>query len=378
MHIAIDAINFNDHVRGPDRYLIGLLEGLAKLSEAARYTVFYAPWQRHFETLALPPNFEFIRCHPPHQRSLRLLWHAIFFPRIARSVNPDILHLPNLIYVPRIGVPVVMTVHDLAHYRYPEKFGRVRSGLLRWLLHRTVANADFAIAVSEYTRNDILRFLKYPGKRIRVIAEGGPCPMEPASLTTSHTLYFLYVGQLELTKNIETLIYAFLASSLFKEQGVELWIAGRMGNAASAIRHALASSNHDGRVRLLGYVDDHKLPLLYAGCQAFVFPSLIEGFGLVLLEAMAYGAPVIAANASVIPEVVGDGGLLVDATDASAIRMAMETVHASPGLRSELRTRGRNRLGAFSWHKAATDTWQVYKEARAISPTSTDASKDVI
>lgn len=362
MHIAIDAINFNDHVRGPDRYLISLLQTLAARPDDTRYTIFHAPWQHHYPALSLPPRFRFVLCHPPRRRALRVLWHALVFPRMLRRAKPDVLHLPNLIYVPRIGVPTVLTVHDLAHYQYPHKFGMLRSLLLRRLLHRTIGNADLVIAVSDYTRRDIVRFIGYPAARTRVVWEGGPLLQDQHPAPQPEKDYFLYVGQLERSKNVDTLVRGFLDSELFKQRGIELWIAGRMDNAEVDIRAALDGRNDDGRVKLLGYVADAQLPSLYAGCQAFVFPSLIEGFGLVLLEAMCHGAPVIASDASVMPEVVGEAGLLVAARNAEAVRVAMERVYTENGLRDKLRQAGYARLRMFSWETAAEETWRCYQE----------------
>jgi len=365
MHVAIDAINANDFIRGPDRYLIDLLRKLAELENGTRYTIFFAPWQHHFRSLSLPENFHFECLNAPRRQVKRVLWHALIFPAIVAKLHPDVLHLPNLIYVRRFGVPVVLTVHDLAHYRYPEKFGFVRSHLLRRLLHKTVNNADFVISVSEYTRQDILRFIGFPTERIRVILEGGPAIQRQNKSETDVTAsrYFLYVGQLERTKNVERLVRAFCESPIFKEAGVELWIVGRPGNASEDIQSAIAAYDAEGRVRLLGYVEEERLPGLYINCDAFVFPSLIEGFGLVLLEAMSYGAPVIAANASVIPEVVGDGAMLVDALDTQDLRAKMEKVYVDRSLRENLRDRGTARVGLFSWKKAAEETWQLYSEA---------------
>lgn len=372
MHVAIDAINANDFIRGPDRYLIELLRKLAELNNGTRYTIFFAPWQHHFRALSLPDNFHFECLNAPRRQATRVLWHAHVFPGIVAKLRPDVLHLPNVIYVRRCGVPVVMTVHDLAHYRYPEKFGIVRSYLLRRLLHKTVSNANFVISVSEYTRWDILHFLSFPAARIRVVLEGGPpIQHQDKSLPSMRgSRYFLYVGQLERTKNVERLVRAFCESRHFEEAGVELWIAGRRGNATEDIQRAIAAYAAEGRVRLLGYVDEERLPQLYMGCEAFVFPSLIEGFGLVLLEAMSYGAPVIAANASVIPEVVGDGAMLVDALDTEDLRAKMEQVYADPALREMLRVRGEARVKSFSWEKAADETWQLYREAAALRHTT--------
>ncbi|MDO8680996.1 MAG: glycosyltransferase family 1 protein [Acidobacteriota bacterium] len=358
--VAIDAINDNDRIRGPDRYLIGLLQGLAEHDRTSEYLVFYAPWQTFYERLALPPNFRKLLCRPPRHRLVRVLWHALAFPRIVARYRPDVVHLPNIIFVPFLSAPVVMTVHDLAHFRYPEKFGYFRGYTQRWLIRWSLPLARTLVAVSRFTRDDLRRYAHCAESRVRIIGEGGPAPKDVPK-TSDHPPYFLYVGQLERSKNVESLIQAFAASQVLRDAGVELWIAGKPAGAASEITR-LAQSLGGGRVRLLGYVDDARLPTLYGDSLAFVFPSLIEGFGLVLLEAMAYGAPVIASNASVIPEVVGDAGLLVDATDLAQLQQALERVYREPALRTQLIRKGRERLKDHSWHRAAGQTLRVYEE----------------
>ena len=364
MHVVIDAINFNDSIRGVDRYLIGLLEGLKNIEKKNKYTILYAPWQIHYQNILLPGNFEFIKCTAPRNPYLRVFWRIFKLPGIIRQIQPDLVHLPNLIYAPRLKVPIVMTVHDLAHFRFPEKFGRVRVYLQRLLIRMAMKQAKHVIAVSDYTKKDMQRFVNYPSIKTSVILEGGPDPLD-VEVSASQPPYFLYVGQIERSKNVERLIEAFFSSKLFKDKGVQLWIAGQMGNAAPEIGSLLDKYNQDGRARLLGYVKEDELAGLYAGSIAFVFPSLVEGFGLVLLEAMAYGAPVIASSASVIPEVVDDGGLLVDATSTDAIQAAMERVYQDPELRLNLKVRGRARLKVFSWPQAAKETSTVYKRSLA-------------
>lgn len=361
MRVSIDAINGSEQVRGPDRYLIGILEGLQQCGGNVEYVVFYAYWQSFFEALHLPDNFRFVRCTPPRHQILRVLWHIFVFPHLVKREYPDVVHLPNIIFIPFLSAPVVMTVHDVAHFRFPEKFGYFRGYTQRLLIRGAMALADAIIAVSEYTRQELHTHLGYPVKKVSVIGEGGPTPVDPPK-TSQGPRYFLYVGQLERSKNIETLIDAFAESTLFADQGVELWIVGKAGNAATQIAQRIATLGQ-GRIKHLGYVGDAELPALYANALAFVFPSLVEGFGLVLLEAMAYGAPVIASDASAIPEVVGEAALLVNARDAHALQGAMERLCGDAGLRASLVVRGRQRLQTFSWEAAARQTLALYQEA---------------
>ena len=363
MRVVIDAINDNADLRGPDRYLIGLLRGLAARPGGHDYVVLHAPWQTFFHGLGLPGCFRFQVCRPPRGRLRRVLWHALRLRTVVQQAGADVVHLPNVIFAPALGVPTLMTVHDLAHFRSPEKFGLFRGYLQRGLIRMAVRLADRLIAVSEFTRCDLHRILRLPDGKTVVIGEAGPEPLD-LQAPPAWRPYFLYVGRVERSKNIETLVAAFAGSEPLARAGVVLKIAGSAGNASGRVQ-ALAASLAPGRVQLLGHVAEGELPGLYAAALAFVFPSLVEGFGLVLLEAMAYGAPVVAADATVIPEVVGDAALLVDGRDAAALRRALESVHADPALREELRRRGRLRLTAFSWQDVADATRAEYERLAA-------------
>lgn len=358
MKIVIDAINDNEQVRGPDRYLIGLLQGLVQIEARDDFVIFYAPWQTFYEQLHLPSNFRFVRCFPPRGRIARVVWHALKFHRVVEAEQPDIVHLPNIIYVHGLKSPTLMTVHDVAHFTHPEKFGYLRGYLQRWLIRGAVRLSSHMLAVSNHTKAQMERYLGSMGERVTVIAEGGPDPQNVPR--ADDVRYFLYVGQLERSKNIESAIQAFAQSSQMKEHAVEFWIAGRPGNAAAQIDKLIRSLN-DPRIRLLGYVEESRLPSLYASAVAFVFPSLVEGFGLVLLEAMAYGAPIIASSASVIPDVVGDAAVLVDATDCAALQHAMETVETDAALRAQLIAAGRRQIQKFSWKHTAQLTHDLYR-----------------
>jgi len=219
------------------------------------------------------------------------------------------------------------------------------------------------ISVSTFTSGDIRRFVGYPDSCIHQISEGGPDPKPPRPAKQDPP-YFLYVGQLERSKNVEALIAAFCNSGVLAEKGVELMIAGNPGNAATDIRQLVKRSG-SRRIKLLGYVDEETLGELYACCLGFVFPSLVEGFGLVLLEAMAHGAPVIAMRTGVVPDVVGDAGLLVDTDRGDGLQFAMEKLLGDPECREGLRDRGYQRLARFSWARAARESLEVFERTAA-------------
>jgi glycosyltransferase involved in cell wall biosynthesis len=377
MHVLINAINDNATVRGPDRYLLGLLSGLAEIDRRTRYTITYAPWQEAFRAPDLPSNFSTVCLNPPRHRIPRVAWHACVFPFQVRRLQPDIVHQPNIIFAPALGRPVIMTVHDLAHFRFPEKFGLMRGWTQRALIRAAFWNVDRAIAVSEFTRGDMDRFTTYPNARTTVVHEGGPSPRPRRDPAASDKPFFLYVGVIERSKNIEQLIVEFCESEKLRQQDYELMIVGRAGNAMARVARLVAERG-EGRVKLTGFVSEDRLEELYGTCQAMVFPSLVEGFGLVLLEAMAHGARIIAMNTSAIPEVVGDAGILVEPNVGGDLRRAMERLADDAELGKALEKRGYEQLARFSWIEAAKQTRALYERAAGGDHASSDSRRPVL
>lgn len=362
LRILVNAINDNVHPRGPDRYLTELIPHMVALPGAPQIQLMHAPWQRFFDGLDLGPGGRRREIAAPRSPALRLVWQAGVFPHLANASGVDAVFLPNLIWTPGLRLPSVMTAHDLLHFRTPEKFGRGKAALLRPVIGRALARATRVIAVSGFTAADICRFCHVAEGRLSVIPEGGPMPRARGAVAPGGPL-FLFVGKVERTKNTGLLIRAFLDSHVLAAAGARLVIVGPDGNASADIAPLLAEG--EGRVIRPGFVPEVELEALYAQARGFVFPSTAEGFGLVVLEAMARGAPVIAAAATSLPEVVGEAGLLVPPDDGPALRAAMERLAVEPALAERLTAAGYARLGDFSWDRAARDTLAVLEAAAA-------------
>jgi glycosyltransferase involved in cell wall biosynthesis len=250
----------------------------------------------------------------------------------------------------------------MLHFRTPEKFGRFKSAVLRRVIRRALRRAGHVIAVSEFTAADVRRFAGVPGARLTVVSEGGPRPQSRAGDTAAR--HFLFVGKIERTKGVTDLIEAFAGSPLLTAAGWRLILSGPDGNASPEVAARIAALDPETRSRIekLGFVDEGRLRELYLTTRGFVFPSVSEGFGLVLLEAMAHGAPVIAARATSLPEVVADAGLLVAPGDTGALRRAMERLATDDALCCDLRKRGYRRLSEFSWQRAGEETMRILRE----------------
>ena len=277
-------------------------------------------------------------------------WYLAMLPARSRRDGMDVLHCPTHRAPLRSAVPLVVTFHDLAVLRHPESFNSWTRNYSRVVLPRVARTARRLIAVSEFTRRELLELLDVPEEKVRVIPNAVGDPFRPQGDAT-HGDYVLAVSTLEPRKNLPRLVEAFRRARL---DGLRLLVAGGPGWGGVRVEG-------DG-VRWLGEVGDEELARLYRGARCVAYVSLYEGFGLPVLEAMACGAPVVAARNEAAEEVAGDAAVLVDPLDPEAIAAGLaEAVER----RDELRARGLERAAAFSWADAARATVEVYREAAA-------------
>jgi|SRR5579862_7358368 len=259
-------------------------------------------------------------------------------PRILRWGMPsaDVLHVSSMLQSPPRNRRLTTTVHDMTCRLMPELHTPANRNADDSFTKHVLQRADRLIAVSEHTKADAVRLAGLDPERIEVIYSGVPEVYFGAQARPSERPYVLFVGTIEPRKNIDTLLDAW---SNFRLRGdFDLVIAGASGWAGEKTLARLAS--RPAGVRYLGYVPEDELPGLVAGATAFIYPSLYEGFGFPVAQAMAAGVPVITSNASCLPEVAGGGALLVDPRSPDEICAATERLLGSPALQQELRTAG--------------------------------------
>jgi glycosyltransferase involved in cell wall biosynthesis len=269
-------------------------------------------------------------------------WYPVALPRGARGA--DVLHCPTFRGPLRSHVPLVVTVLDLAVLRRPELFNRWNRTYSRLTVGRVVRAARRLIAISEFTKREVVDVLGVPEELVRVIGVP-PRPGFSPEGPRADGDYVLSVGTLEPRKNLA------LAAEAARRAGVELRVAGARGWGGVEL---------DG-VRWLGEVPDDELARLYRGARALVYPSLYEGFGVPILEAMASGTPVVTSEGGATEETAGGAAVLVDPRDAASIADGLQRAEAR---RDELRASGLARAAAFTWDDVAERTIQVYEEAR--------------
>jgi glycosyltransferase involved in cell wall biosynthesis len=312
---------------------------------------------------------------PVRRRATRVARSLAYYPvtlsRQAARRRVELVHCPGPVAALRTGLPLVLTIHDMLPWRYPEMFGRVAVARQRLLVGRVARSADRILVGAEYTRRDVVEYLDVSPRRVEVVPHGVDArftPRQTDPLRLAHRFgippgpFVLWVGTLEPRKNLASLLRAF---ALVRRRAPEtsLVLVGEWGLADAEVERDLDQLGRS--VIRPGFVTDEELSILYSATTCFVFPSLYEGFGLPPLEAMACGAPVIASDRSSMPEVVGDGGLLVDPTDTDALADAIESVVLSPERAAELRRAGLARAREFTWARTASLTVATYRAALA-------------
>jgi glycosyltransferase involved in cell wall biosynthesis len=270
--------------------------------------------------------------------------------------DADIFHATNLLRRPPRRAKLTATIHDLTCWLMPAVHtpGNVRAD--REFADNILRRADGLIAVSENTRQDAIRLLGIAPDRIQTIHSGIAESYYGATPTRRPRPYALYVGTIEPRKNLDTLLdaWALLKPSLRDE--FDLAIAGPRGWSSDQ-----TFARIEREATYLGYVPEEELPGLTAGATVFVYPSLYEGFGFPVAQAMAAGAPVLTSNNSCLPEIVGDGAILVDPRSAAEIASSLTRMLESASLLEDLRGRGRKRAELFRWEKCATESLQFFR-----------------
>jgi glycosyltransferase involved in cell wall biosynthesis len=266
-------------------------------------------------------------------------------------------------FLPRLHSAVarkrVITIHDLTFKRFPELLQKETLENLDRQMSREIAIADAIICVSESTRRDLLRFYPVDPARAIAIHSGLGAPATAAPFDALPPRYILFVSTIEPRKNLETLIDAY---EMLRQRGVydgALVVVGRIGWKSESLVKRLRGPG----IVHLDYLPAAQLATVYEKAEAFVFPSIYEGFGFPLLEAMSRGLPSIAARSSSLPEIGGDAALYFDPMDADALAAQLERVVSDSALREELARKGRARAAEFRWEDAAEKTLEVLRRA---------------
>jgi glycosyltransferase involved in cell wall biosynthesis len=349
---------------GNETYVRGLLDGLATLEGVA---VAAAVQRGYRADPRAPAGITWLTL--PTRSSVRRLGRDLAL--LASRWQADVIHATYIAPF-RASSPVVISVHDVSFKRYPEYFSLRDRVLFTTLLPGSLRRAAAVLTLSSHARDELLRF--YPGLRtpIYIVPAAPGASFRPLDREASASAmarvgvrrpFLLAVGSLQPRKNLVRLVEAFrrLHSA---QPDVQLVIVGPGGFRSEWVERTIVSRGLSEAVLLPGYLPEEDLIALYNGAIALVYPSVYEGFGLPVVEAMACGCPVIAANTSSLPEVAGDAAILVDPFDASALHAAMLDVVTDARRSGELGARGIARAAHFSWARTAAAALAAYRAAR--------------
>jgi glycosyltransferase involved in cell wall biosynthesis len=369
MRIGISTFVMQGGKSGVAAYIQNLIRFLQREDSENTYELLMA----HDEADLIPltnPNFT-KKLYAPfiNLPTVSLAWHNLGLPQ--RTY--DLLHIPSYRRIPLLKrTKVVATVHDLATFSVDAKYDRARMFFNRRIVPSMIRNADHVITVSQHTKNDLIRLLGYPEEKISVIYSGidhdvfRPLPREDsrAQLAEAHGLdqpFFLYVSRLEHpAKNHIRLIDAFERFKLENDSAHQLVFAGADWNGAAAIRARAAESPVKDDIVFLGFVPKALLPRLYSACDLMVYPSLFEGFGFPILEALACGAPTLCSNTSSMKEIAADIVPVFNPERVEEIFEAMGNV-ISKGSNADMEARGIEYAHTFDWNNTAHHVRAVYE-----------------
>jgi glycosyltransferase involved in cell wall biosynthesis len=377
MRIAIDYTSAIAQGAGIGRYTRSLVAALARVDEANRYLLFSgeAPTpERGFpSSLRMQPRVIGLPGRPIGNRRLTILWHRLHLPLPVELVTGkvDVLHAPDFSMPPALRTPRVVTIHDLAFLTHPECALPSLVEYLKRVVPRAVRAARRVIAVSQNTADDLVQHLGIPRERISVIHLGvdprfrrvedrGTLLALDARLGLEHPLG-LAVGTIEPRKNYERLIAAFAQARNQPDGPRMLAICGRKGWLYEGTFAAVEKWGVRDSVRFLEAVGDADLPALYSTADAVATPSIYEGFGIPVTEAMACGTPVVCSTGGSLPEVAGDAALTVAPEDTDGLAAALLRVVGDAEVRRQLVARGYERARAFNWDDAARAHISVYE-----------------
>ncbi len=373
--IGIDITSAITQGGGIGRYTRELTQALVKAKAPYQYRFFSAKQPVEIPVADPVPTAVHTSYHPAplNERWLYRLWYRLRLPLPIQWVTGklDLFHSPDFVLPPVSGnIPTLLTVHDLSFAHYPEVFPAPLVDYLNNVVPWSIERTTHILADSQATRDDLINIWHVSPDKITVLYCGVHQRFQPVTekkqLTAvrqkydlGDTPYILNVGTIQPRKNYQMLIKAFVPVA--KKQPHNLVFAGGKGWLYDEMMAEVEKQGLNGRVHFIGFVDDADLPTLYSAASLLTFPSLYEGFGLPLLEAMACGVPVISSNASSLPEVVGDSGILLSPHDQEAWTDTLLQILSDPLRRAQMVADGYRQARQFNWQKSTKQLLIIYK-----------------
>jgi glycosyltransferase involved in cell wall biosynthesis len=369
VRIGIDGHAFTSPAAGVRRYVQHLAPALLALGEPLTLVALGG------DATSIPAGVEYVR-DPPHPPT-NLGWTLVGLPAAAARARVDLIHAPAYTAPFLSRLPLVVTIHDVSYERHPEWYPYRRDWLRRAFYRRSARAATQILTDSTFSAAEIAAAYRIAADRITVAPLGVAesfAPLDPAAPIDLPAgvspPFLLHVGDLHERRNLPMLVDAVIEARRHfgAAAAVQLVLAGVDRGVGHGLCDIAAAAGMADAVVKLGIVEDLRLQSLYRGASALVYPSLYEGFGLPVLEAMACGTPVIASRAASIPEVLGDAGILLAPDQPDAWTAAIIRVLNDEALRASMRARGLERAATFSWERTARVTYAVYRDVVARRP----------
>jgi glycosyltransferase involved in cell wall biosynthesis len=367
MRISIDATGLGGPKTGTSVYLMEILSAWNRDGSINHEFVIFATPRalRHLQALELDGRFRFMSA--PDNRHIRTLWQQTIMAWHIYKLHVDV-HWGAGFVLPLLSTrPLVVTIHDMTFQLFPAVHERIKRYYFPAMIKAAVRKAKYVLAVSETTRNDLHRLLPKSREKTvvtllaaRKLASDIRHETDPGGIGGG---YVLFVGTVEPRKNLERLIAAWQAIDPLDRANARLVIVGATG---WLVDRMLSRSVAEDAIEFKGFVEDEDLAHLMRGAIAFVYPSLYEGFGLPVLEAMAQGIPVLTSGVGATREVADGAALLVDPVSTSSLRDGLVRLLNEGALRRELSRRGMKRAASFSWERTAADTLAVLEKAALV------------
>lgn len=368
-HIAINA-----HLLAPDsgyrqagihRYIYNILSHLPVVDATLHYTALLHHPFNHPDIHERRSSFD------TSSPGRRIVWEQLVQPFVLRQVKPDLYHALAFVIPRGLRCPSVVTVYDLSFVRYPELLSTLRRHYLQRFTCDSCRRATRIIAISESTAQDIVDFWDIPRDKIDVThlgvsSEFRPLPVEDIENFRHHKLpkrFLLFLGTLEPRKNLPMLLRAYAQLPRDVRENVHLVLGGGKGWMYEEIFATIAQYNLEKTVHTPGYIPADELVLWYNAADALVYPTLYEGFGFPILEAMACGKPVLVSNTSSLPEAAGDVGILLPPDDETTWAATMLRIIENETERQAIRPRAIEWAGQFTWERTTQQTIESYYRA---------------
>jgi len=372
--VGIDARKLTDF--GIGSYVRNLLEGIARRPESRAYRFrVYVRGADLSAVPALPENFQIVQEDSPGYSVSEL---TRFAWRLLRD-RLDLFHATHYVIPPLARARAVVTIHDIIHVLYPQ-FLPNRAALFyaRVMIRRALKRADRILTVSYNSKRDLVDYFGISPARIEVVYNGVAGRFDPETARADRDRvsgkyglprpYLLFLGGEKPHKNVRNVLRAFAEARRQKALPHALVLAGPMPKNRSRVEALISALDLDQRVVRPGVIPEEDLPGLFAGADAFIYPTLYEGFGLPVVEAMACGVPVLTSSTSALQEIAGGYAYLVDPIDVDAIARGIVDLATDPKRRQEFAELGKRRARDFSWDRAAEETLRIYAEALHVSP----------